>query len=147
MNYQEDVEPDMFQREHHKTKYHLVKLWPELVSSSWIYISFFFHLTYYKSNLDHLTSQPCIIYICDVYRKKYIHLNIDLLIFLKATKYWLKSLTTMQSLWADTCTLRVPIFCSSYIMMSYCVSITEQTTAKSYLFVLYNKKKTPELNR
>jgi hypothetical protein len=34
MNYQEDVEPDMFQREHHKTKYYLVKLWPELVSSS-----------------------------------------------------------------------------------------------------------------
>jgi hypothetical protein len=33
------------------------------------------------------------------------------------------------------------------LMMSYCVSITEQTTAKSYLFVLYNKKKTPELNR
>ena len=36
---------------------------------------------------------------------------------------------------------------SSHIVMSYCVSITEQTTAKSYLFVLYNKKKTPELNR
>jgi hypothetical protein len=28
-----------------------------------------------------------------------------------------------------------------------CVSITEQTAAKSYLFVLYDKKKTPELNR
>ena len=33
------------------------------------------------------------------------------------------------------------------IMTSYCVSITEETTGKSYLFVLYNKKKTPELNR
>ena len=32
-------------------------------------------------------------------------------------------------------------FCSSHIMTSYCVFITEQTTAKSYLFVLYNKKK------
>jgi hypothetical protein len=28
-----------------------------------------------------------------------------------------------------------PRFCSSHIMTSYCVSITEQTTAKSYLFV------------
>jgi hypothetical protein len=28
-------------------------------------------------------------------------------------------------------------------MTSYCVSKTEQTTAKPYLFVLYNKKKTP----
>jgi hypothetical protein len=36
------------------------------------------------------------------------------------------------------------LLCSSHIMMSYCVSITEQTTVKSYLFVLYNKKKTPE---
>jgi hypothetical protein len=26
-----------------------------------------------------------------------------------------------------------------HIMMSYCVFITEQTSAKSYLFVLYNK--------
>jgi hypothetical protein len=40
-----------------------------------------------------------------------------------------------------------PLFCPSHIMTSYCVSITDQTTAKSYLFVLYNKKKTPELNR
>jgi hypothetical protein len=41
------------------------------------------------------------------------------------------------------------LFCSPHIMMSYtnCVSITEQTTAKSYLFILYNKKKNPELNR
>jgi hypothetical protein len=31
-----------------------------------------------------------------------------------------------------------PLFCSFYIMTSYCVSITEQTTAKSYLFVKYN---------
>jgi hypothetical protein len=38
------------------------------------------------------------------------------------------------------------LFYSSHIMMSYCVSITEQTTSKSYLFVLYNKKKNPELN-
>jgi hypothetical protein len=28
-----------------------------------------------------------------------------------------------------------PFFCSFYIMTSYCVSITGQTTAKSYLFV------------
>jgi hypothetical protein len=39
------------------------------------------------------------------------------------------------------------LFCTSHIMTSYCVSITEETTEKSYLFVLYNKKKTPELNR
>jgi hypothetical protein len=32
------------------------------------------------------------------------------------------------------------------IMMSYCVSKTEQTTAKSYLFVLNKKKKTPKLD-
>jgi hypothetical protein len=38
------------------------------------------------------------------------------------------------------------LFCSSNIM-SYGVYITEQTTAKSYLFVLYNKKKTPELKQ
>ena len=33
------------------------------------------------------------------------------------------------------------LFCSSHILrtMSYCVRIIEQTTAKSYLFVLYNK--------
>jgi hypothetical protein len=31
--------------------------------------------------------------------------------------------------------LHEPRFCSSYIMTSYSVSITEQTTAKSYLFV------------
>jgi hypothetical protein len=30
-----------------------------------------------------------------------------------------------------------PLFCFSHIMTSYCVSITEQTTAKSYLFVKY----------
>jgi hypothetical protein len=30
---------------------------------------------------------------------------------------------------------RLALFCSSHIMTSYCVSITEQTTAKSYLFV------------
>jgi hypothetical protein len=28
-------------------------------------------------------------------------------------------------------------------MMSYCVSINEQATAKSYLFVLYNKNNPP----
>jgi hypothetical protein len=31
--------------------------------------------------------------------------------------------------------------------MSYQITITEETTAKSYLFVLYNKKESPELNR
>jgi hypothetical protein len=35
------------------------------------------------------------------------------------------------------------LFGSSHIMTSYCVSITEQRTAKSYQFVLYNKKKNP----
>jgi hypothetical protein len=36
-----------------------------------------------------------------------------------------------------TSTARAHFFCSSHIMTSYCVSITEQTTAKSYLFVEY----------
>jgi hypothetical protein len=39
------------------------------------------------------------------------------------------------------------VFCPFHIMMLYCVPIAEQTTAKSYLFLLYNTKKTPELNR
>jgi hypothetical protein len=33
---------------------------------------------------------------------------------------------------------------ASHIMTSYCAFITEQTMAKSYLFVLYNKKKNSE---
>jgi hypothetical protein len=39
-----------------------------------------------------------------------------------------------------------PLILIIIILKSYCVFITEQTTAKSYLFVLYNKKKTPQLN-
>jgi hypothetical protein len=35
------------------------------------------------------------------------------------------------------------LLCSFHIMTSYSVSITEQTTAKSYLFVLNNKKTPP----
>jgi heterodisulfide reductase subunit A-like polyferredoxin len=31
-------------------------------------------------------------------------------------------------------------------MMSYCVSITEQTMTKSYLFVLYNKNKKKQIH-
>ena len=34
--------------------------------------------------------------------------------------------------------------CTNHVKTSYCVSVTEHTTAKCYAFVLYNKK--PELN-
>jgi hypothetical protein len=35
------------------------------------------------------------------------------------------------------------LFCSSHIVTLYCVSITEQTMAKSYLFVKYSLCSTP----
>ena len=42
---------------------------------------------------------------------------------------------------------RVPTFCSSHIMMSYCVFITEQITAKSYLFVKLRRPALPERDK
>jgi hypothetical protein len=51
-----------------------------------------------------------------------------------------------QKKWPRAAEASVSLYCSSHIMMSYCVSITEQTKLKSYLFFLYNKKRTPKLN-
>jgi hypothetical protein len=80
-NYKEDVEPDLFQQEHHKTEkiqqehhkteYHLCEVMAGISFCKLNIYKPFFHLTYYKSNLDHLTSQLCTIYICDVYKKIY----------------------------------------------------------------------------
>ena len=91
-----------------------VKLWPKLVSASWIYIShFLFFFIWHTINLTSF-NWSTVYNVYNIYLwwliQKYIHLNISLLIFLQATEYWLKPLVTVQSPWANTCTLSVPIF-------------------------------------
>jgi hypothetical protein len=81
MSYQENVQPDVFQQEHHKTEHQLCEFIAGISFCKLNIYQPFFQMTYYKSNLDHLTSQPCIIYICDVYGKIYSFKHQSLNIF------------------------------------------------------------------
>jgi hypothetical protein len=58
--------------------------------------------------------------------------------------YYLKQIDKIFALkWPTRLGGSWPPFCPSHIMTSYCVSITEQTTAKSYLFVKNLSRHTP----
>jgi hypothetical protein len=77
MNYQEDVESDIFQQEHHKTEkvqqeHHTCEFMAGISSCKLYVYQPFFHFTYYKCNLNQLTSELCIIFVMFIEKKIFI---------------------------------------------------------------------------